>query len=479
MTDKEKKLTTKQRYKIPAQEMLEQDPQERAKNFLQVNLGYTEELAIKEAQRCIQCPKPACVPGCPVEIDIPAFLELIANRDFLGAAKKIKEANALPAVCGRVCPQEKQCQLPCVVGKKAPPVAIGHLERFAADYEIEHGGEEVEELPPPTGKKAAIVGAGPGGLSAAGELAKMGHQVTVFEALHEPGGVLQYGIPEFRLPKSIVRKEIETLKKLGVEIVLNALVGKFKSIDQLLNDGFDSIFIGSGAGLPNFMGIPGENLNGVYSGNEFLTRSNLMKAYLFPQYDTPIIRGNNVAVIGGGDSAMDAVRTAKRLGAKNARIIYRRSFKEMPARVEEKHHAEEEGIEFMTLVNPVKFIGDSAGWVQKMECLKMELGEPDSSGRRRPIPVEGSNFFLEADTVIIAVGNSANPLLTKATPDLKVNRWGNIEVDPETQQTSKPCVFAGGDIVRGGATVILAMGDGKKAARAMHAHMTNKISQKK
>ncbi len=479
MSVSENKISAKERYKIPTQKMVEQNPKERAANFQQVNLGYTEELAVKEAQRCILCPKPACIPGCPVGIDIPAFINLIAKRDFLGAAKKLKESNALPAICGRVCPQEKQCQLPCVVGKKSPPVAIGHLERFAADYEIEHGGDEVIELPPPTGKKAAIVGAGPGGLAAAGELAKMGHQVTVFETLHEAGGVLQYGIPEFRLPKSIVRKEIETLKKLGVEIVLNALVGKFKSIDQLLNDGFDSIFIGSGAGLPNFMGIPGENLNGVYSGNEFLTRSNLMKAYLFPQYDTPITRGKNVAVIGGGDTAMDAVRTAKRLGAEKAMIIYRRSFKEMPARAEEKHHAEEEGIEFMTLINPVKFIGDSSGWVRQMECLKMELGEPDSSGRRRPIPVEDSNFILEADTVIIAVGNSANPLLTKATPDLKVNRWGNIEVDPKTQQTSKPGVFAGGDIVRGGATVILAMGDGKKAARAMHTYMTSKTSQNK
>ncbi len=471
MSNDENKLSAKERFKIPTQKMIEQDPTERAKNFTQVNLGYTEELAVQEALRCIQCPKPACVPGCPVGIDIPAFIDLIAKRDFLGSAKKLKEATSLPAICGRVCPQEKQCQGPCVVGKKAPPVAIGHLERFAADYEIEHAGDEKPELPITTGKKAAIVGAGPGGLAAAGELAKLGHKVTIFEALHKAGGVLQYGIPQFRLPKEIVQIEIDALKKLGVEIVLNALVGKFKSIDQLLEDGFDSVFIASGAGLPNFMGIPGENLNGVYSGNEFLTRSNLMKAYLFPQYDTPIVKGKNFAVIGGGDTAMDAVRTAKRLGAERAVIIYRRSFTEMPARAEEKHHAEEEGIEFMTLVNPIRFIGDDSGWVKQMECLKMELGEPDASGRRRPIPVEGSNFILDVDAVVIAVGNSANPLLTKATPDMKVNKWGNIEADSETQATNKPGVYAGGDIVRGGATVILAMGDGKKAARAMHEYM--------
>ncbi|MBI5184120.1 MAG: NADPH-dependent glutamate synthase [Nitrospinae bacterium] len=476
MSADENKLNIKERYQIPTQKMIEQDPGERSRNFKQVNLGYTEELAIQEARRCIQCPKPSCVPGCPVEINIPAFIDLIARLDFIGAAKKLKESNSLPAVCGRVCPQEKQCQGPCVVGKKAPPVAIGHLERFAADYEIEHGGQEKIELPPPTGKKAAIVGAGPGGLSAAGDLAKMGHKVTVFDALHKPGGVLQYGIPEFRLPKEIVRIEIEALERLGVEIICNALIGKCKTLDQLFAEGYDSIFIGTGAGLPNFMGIPGENLNGVYSANEFLTRSNLMKAYLFPQYDTPIVRGKNVAVVGGGDSAMDAVRTAKRLGAERAIIVYRRSFKEMPARAEEKHHAEEEGVEFMTLINPVQFIGDEKGWVKRMECLKMELGEPDSSGRRRPVPVEGSNFFIEVDTVIIAVGNSTNPLLTMATPDIKVNKWGNIEVDPVTQATSKPGVYAGGDIVRGGATVILAMGDGKKAARAMHEYMMKKKS---
>lgn len=474
MSDNENKLNAKERFKIPTQKMIEQDPGERSRNFKQVNMGYTEELAILEAQRCIQCPKPSCVPGCPVEINIPAFIDLIAKRDFIGAAKKLKEANSLPAVCGRVCPQEKQCQGPCVVGKKAPPVAIGHLERFAADYEIEHSQQEKVELPPSTGKKAAIVGAGPGGLSAAGDLAKMGHQVTVYDALHKPGGVLQYGIPEFRLPKEIVKIEIEALERLGVEIVCNALIGKCKSIDQLFAEGYDSVFLATGAGLPNFMGIPGENLNGVYSANEFLTRSNLMKAYLFPQYDTPIVRGKNVAVVGGGDSAMDAVRTAKRLGADRAVIVYRRSFTEMPARAEEKHHAEEEGVEFMTLVNPTQFIGDDKGWVQRMECLKMDLGEPDSSGRRRPVPVKGSNFFIDVDTVIIAVGNSANPLLTMATPDLKVNKWGNIEVDAETQATSKPGVYAGGDIVRGGATVILAMGDGKKAARAMHEYMMKK-----
>lgn len=473
MVEIKESLSIKERYKIPPTKMREQDPAERAKNFKQVNLGYTEEMAVKEALRCIQCAKPSCIGGCPVEIEIPAFIDLITKREFIKAANKIKESNALPAICGRVCPQEKQCQKPCVIGKKAEPVAIGHLERFVADYKLEHGIEEEVELPPSTGKKIAVIGAGPAGLTVAGELAKKGHKVTIFEALHKAGGVLHYGIPEFRLPKSVVESEISILKKLNVEILLNAVVGKFTTIDKLLNDSFHAVFIGTGAGLPNFMDIPGENLNGVYSANEFLTRSNLMKAYLFPEYDTPIQKAKNVVVLGGGDSAMDAVRTAKRLGGENATIVYRRSEAEMPAREEERIHAKEEGIKFITLTNPIRFVGDENGWVKRMECLKMKLGEPDSSGRCRPVPIEGSNFFIDVESVIIAIGNGTNPLITCTTPDLEVNKWGNIKVDPETCKTNKKGVYSGGDIVHGGATVILAMGDGKKAARAIHKYVMN------
>lgn len=473
MVEIKESLSIKERYKIPPTKMREQDPAERAKNFKQVNLGYTEEMAVKEALRCIQCAKPACIGGCPVEIEIPAFIDLITKREFIKAADKIKESNALPAICGRVCPQEKQCQKPCVLGKKAEPVAIGHLERFVADYKLEHGKEEEVELPPSTGKKIAVIGAGPSGLTVAGELARKGHKVTIFEALHKAGGVLHYGIPEFRLPKAVVESEISILKKLNVEILLNAVVGKFTTIDKLLDDSFHAVFIGTGAGLPNFMDIPGENLNGVYSANEFLTRSNLMKAYLFPEYDTPIKKPKNVVVLGGGDSAMDAVRTAKRLGGENATIVYRRSEAEMPAREEERIHAKEEGVKFITLTNPIRFVGDENGWVKRMECLKMKLGEPDSSGRRRPVPIEGSNFFLDVESVIIAIGNGTNPLITRTTPDLEVNKWGNIKVDPETCKTNKKGVYSGGDIVHGGATVILAMGDGKKAARAIHKYVMN------
>ena len=473
MAQSKNDLPITERYKIPPTKMREQDPGERANNFKQVNLGYSEEMAMQEALRCIQCAKPACIGGCPVGINIPAFIDLIVKREFIKSAEKIKESNALPAICGRVCPQEKQCQKPCVVGKKAEPVAIGHLERFVADYQMEHGEEEKVELPPFTGKKFAVVGAGPAGLTVAGELAKKGHKVTIFEALHEVGGVLYYGIPEFRLPKSIVDREVSALNKLGVETILNAVVGKFTTIDKLLEDSFNAVFVGTGAGLPNFMGIPGENLNGIYSANEFLTRSNLMKAYRFPEYDTPIKKAKNVVVVGGGDSAMDAVRTTKRLGAKNAFIVYRRSEAEMPARVEELHHAKEEGVSFNTLTNPIRFIGNDQGWVKQMECLKMELGEPDSSGRRRPVPIEGSNFFLDVECAIIAIGNGANPLITRSTSDLNVNKWGNIIVDPETGATNKKGVYSGGDIVHGGATVILAMGDGKRVANAMHDYAMN------
>lgn len=464
-------IDTKERLKIPRQKMPEQDPRARATNFEQVNYGFTLELAQLEASRCIQCKKPTCIPGCPVGIDIPGFIKLIEVGDFIGAARKLKEKNCLPAICGRVCPQEIQCETPCVLSKKGRSVAIGHLERFAADYEREQGEVFIPPRPKPSGKMVAVVGSGPAGLTAAGELAKMGHEVTIFEALHKPGGVLIYGIPEFRLPKAVLMAEVDYVRQLGAEIECNAVIGKRETVDELLASGYDAIFLGTGAGLPNFMGIPGENLNGVYSANEFLTRSNLMKAYLFPEYDTPIVRGKNVAVIGGGDTAMDAVRTAKRLGAKNAYIVYRRSREEMPARDEEIHHAEEEGIEFRLLTLPKRILGNDTGWVVGMECLQMKLGEPDESGRRRPIPIEDSEFVIEVDTVVVAIGTGANPLVPRTTPGLETNKWGNILVDEATGQTSRRGVFAGGDIVRGGATVILAMGDGQRAARAINEYL--------
>jgi glutamate synthase (NADPH/NADH) small chain len=464
-------LTPQERMKIPRQKMLEQEPKVRMKNFEEVPFGYTAELAIQEASRCIQCKKPTCIAGCPVEIDIPAFIKLIEMKDFIGAAKKLKEANSLPAICGRVCPQEEQCEIVCVLAKKHQPVAVGNLERFAADYEREQGEVEIPPKAKPTGKKVAIVGSGPAGLTVAGDLIKLGHGVTVFEALHKPGGVLVYGIPEFRLPKKIVEAEVDYLKRLGVEIKTSAVVGKLETIDELFASGYHAIFIGTGAGLPNFMKIPGENLNGIYSANEYLTRSNLMKAYSFPDYDTPIFSGKNVVVLGGGNTAMDAVRTGLRLGAENAYIVYRRSTNEMPARKDEIHHAEEEGIKFHFLTNPIRFIGNTDNWVTGMECLKMELGEPDDSGRRRPVPIPNSNFLMEVDTVVVAIGNSSNPLISQTTPGLEVNKWGNIIADPETGATSRKGVFAGGDIVTGGATVILAAGAGKKAARAMDAYL--------
>ncbi|RMF95066.1 MAG: NADPH-dependent glutamate synthase [Candidatus Schekmanbacteria bacterium] len=464
-------LTPKERMQIERQPMPEQDPNVRNKNFEQVNLGLAEEMAIMEAKRCLQCKKPMCVQGCPVGIDIPAFINLIAEGRYLEAARKIKEKNSLPAVCGRVCPQEEQCEGVCVLSKKSMPVAIGNLERFAADFEMAMGEIKIPPLPKPTGKKVAVIGSGPSGLTVAGELAKMGHQVTVFEALHKSGGVLIYGIPEFRLPKKILQVEIDYVSKLGVEIVNNFVIGKTKTLDELLSNGYDAAFIGSGAGLPYFMNIPGENLNGVYSANEYLTRNNLMKAYLFPEYDTPIFRGKNVAVIGGGNTAMDAVRTSKRLGAEHSYIIYRRSRAEMPARIEEIKHAEEEGVEFLLLNNPLRIIGDEKGWVKEIECIKMELGEPDESGRRRPVPIEGSEFTIKVDTVVVAIGNGANPLIPMTTKGIETNRYGNITIDPKTGATSKPGVFAGGDIVRGGATVILAMGDGKVAANSINEYL--------
>jgi glutamate synthase (NADPH/NADH) small chain len=468
------KISNKERMKIPRQVMPEQDRIERSHNFNEVNLGFTEELARMEALRCIQCPKPSCVEGCPVGIKIGDFIKLIADGDYLGAASKIKEDNLLPAICGRVCPQEEQCEVKCVTGKKGEPVAIGRLERFVADYERETVGIRIPQLKTKTGRKVAIVGSGPAGLSCAGDLIQVGHDVTVFEALHELGGVLIYGIPEFRLPKSIVKAEIDSLKALGVDFKTNAVIGFTDTVDELLANCYDAVFIAVGAGLPYFLNIPGENLNGVYSSNEFLTRVNLMKAYRFPEYDTPVFNcsGKNIAVFGGGNTAMDAVRTSKRLGAKNAYIVYRRSEVEMPARIEEVHHAKEEGIEFILLSNPVEFIGDKDGWLTAVKLQKMELGEPDTSGRRRPVPIAGSEYELPIDMAVIAIGNGSNPIIQKTTPDMSYNKWGNIVADENTMKTTKRGVFAGGDIVTGGATVILAMGAGRKAAGAINRYLS-------
>jgi len=467
-------FSKKDRMKIPRQPMPEQDGVERSANFKEVNLGFTEELAKMEALRCLQCPKPVCIAGCPVEVKIKDFINLVAEGDFLGAAAKIKEDNMLPAVCGRVCPQEEQCEAKCVVGVKGESVAIGRLERFVADFEREHVGLRNPEVKPKTGKKVAIIGSGPSGLSCAGDLIQMGHDVTVFEALHELGGVLVYGIPEFRLPKDIVKAEIDSLKSLGVDFQTNAVIGFTDTIDELMQSGYDAVFIAVGAGLPYFLNIEGENLNGVYSSNEFLTRVNLMKAYKFPDFDTPVfnVKDKTVAVFGGGNTAMDAVRTSKRLGAKNAYIIYRRSDVELPARKEEIHHAKQEGIEFLLLANPNKFIGDKDGWLTGVELIKMELGEPDASGRRKPIPIKDSNYILDIDMAVIAIGNGSNPIIQQTTPELQFSKWGNILVNEETMATSKKGVFAGGDIVTGGATVILAMGAGRKAAKAINEYLT-------
>ncbi|MEM2912496.1 MAG: NADPH-dependent glutamate synthase [Candidatus Bathyarchaeia archaeon] len=453
--------------------MPKQKPEERRHNFNEVALGYTEEQALAEANRCLQCPKPQCVQGCPVEIDIPAFIKLIKERNFDAAIKKIKEKNSLPAICGRVCPQEEQCQKFCVMGKAGDPVSIGRLERFVADYELQKG-VEIPPLPPPTGKKVAVIGAGPAGLTAAADLAKLGHEVVVFEALHTAGGVLMYGIPEFRLPKRIVQAEVDYVKKLGVTIHTDALIGRLFTIEELFQKGFDAVFIGTGAGLPQFLGLPGENLGGIYSANEFLIRVNLMKSYNFPEWDTPIRVGNKVAVIGGGNVAMDSARSALRLGAEQVCIVYRRSREEMPARQEEIENAEEEGIICKFLANPTRFIGDEKGWVKAMECICMELGPPDETGRRRPVPVKGSEFIMDVDTVIVAIGRTPNPIIQRTTKGLEVTKWGTIVVDEATGKTSLEGVYAGGDIVTGEATVISAMGAGKKAARAIHEYLSNK-----
>jgi glutamate synthase (NADPH/NADH) small chain len=467
-----KNLPNKERTSRPRVQMPEQAPDERNKNYLEVNQGLTEEKAIYEAQRCLDCVNPTCISGCPVEINIPKFIKKIEAKDYLGAAKVLKETNSLPAVCGRVCPQEVQCEEACFYNQKLKkqPVAIGHLERFAADYERNSGKIHIPQVKESNGIKVAVIGSGPAGLTVAGDLAKMGYEVTIFEALHEIGGVLKYGIPEFRLPNEIVDTEINSLKKMGVTFVTNFIVGKTASITDLAEEGFKAFFAGSGAGLPRFMNIPGENSSGIFSSNEYLTRVNLMKGS-DPDYDTPVFSGKNVAVIGGGNTAMDSVRTAKRLGAERAMIYYRRSEEEMPARVEEIEHAKQEGIEFHNLNNPIAYIADKNGRVKQMKVQKMELGEPDASGRRRPVAVEGSEYLVDVDTVVVSIGVSPNPLIPASLPDLEVTKWQTITVKNENMQSSLQQLFAGGDIVRGGATVILAMGDGRKAAMGIDAYI--------
>lgn len=462
----------KKKEKTPRQKMPEQEPKVRARNFNEVPLGYTEETALQEAGRCLQCKKPSCMEGCPVQIDIPGFIRLIQERDFPGAIMKLWEKTSLPAVCGRVCPQESQCEALCILGKKDEPVAIGRLERFAADWQRTKGEFKLPQKAAPTGKKIAVVGSGPSGLTVAGDLILKGHEVTIFEAFHKTGGVLIYGIPEFRLPKAIVQAEVDTLEKLGAKVVCNAVIGRTFTVDELIAEGFDAVYLGVGAGLPIFMNIPGENLIGIYTANEYLTRSNLMKAYRFPEYDTPIVFGKNVVVLGAGNVAMDSARTALRLGASSVKIVYRRSRDEMPARGEEIHHAEEEGVELHLLTNPTRFTGDDQGKVTAMDCLKMELGEPDASGRRRPIPIPGSEFTMETDLVVIAIGAGANPLITATTPGLQTNKRGYIMADAKTGKTYKKGVWAGGDIVTGSATVILAMGAGRLAANSIHEYLT-------
>ncbi len=464
-----KKVSAKDRSSQERIKMPERPPQVRNKDFFEVPEGFSEEQAVVEASRCLDCPTPTCISGCPVNINIPGFIKEIERREFLQAAKVLKRTNALPAVCGRVCPQESQCESKCIYNRmKKRPVAIGALERFSADYERKTGNISIPELAKNNNIKVAIVGSGPAGLTVAGEMAKLGYDVTVFEALHEFGGVLVYGIPEFRLPKEIVRTEINSLERMGVKMVKNFIVGRTSTFEELKNQGYRAFFIASGAGLPTFMKIPGENLINIYSSNEYLTRVNLMKAFRFPEYDTPIVKGKNVAVIGGGNTAMDSVRTAKRLGAERAMIVYRRSESEMPARIEEIHHAKEEGIEFLNLNNPLEYIGDANGRVKQMKVQKMGLGEPDESGRRRPQPIPGSEYLIDVDTVVVGIGTSPNPLIPAALPQLEVTKWKTVVVNEKTMQTSIPEMFAGGDIVRGGATVILAMGDGKIAAENMH-----------
>lgn len=451
--------------------MPKQTPEERARNFREVAIGYSEEQALAEAERCLQCREAPCIKGCPVEVDIPAFIKLIRERRYGEAAKKTKEKNSLPAVCGRVCPQEEQCQAKCTIGKIGEPTSIGRLERFVADWERQHG-YEIPQKSPATGKKVAVVGAGPAGLTVAADLIKLGHEVTIFEALHKPGGVLTYGIPEFRLPKKIVEAEAEYIEKLGVTLRTNALIGRLYTIRELLRR-FDAVFIGSGAGPPTFMGIPGENLCGIYSANEFLIRVNLMRSYEFPKAGTPICRGEKVAVIGGGNVAMDTARCALRLGAKEVKIVYRRSREEMPARIEEIENAEEEGIKFEFLTSPKRFIGNERRAVKAMECVRMRLGKPDESGRRRPVPIEDSDFVIDVDVVIMAVGRTPNPVIKQTTEGLETTKWGGILAD-ENGKTSIEGVYAGGDIVTGESTVISAMGAGRRAAKAIHEFLMKK-----
>jgi len=462
-------------HKKPQTEMPKQSIEKRIHNFDEVALGFDEELALEEASRCLNCPKPQCKKGCPVEVPIPEFIQLVKEHRFGEAARKIKEKNALPAVCGRVCPQEEQCQKFCVLGVRGDPVGIGRLERFASDWErlnVKTKALKIEQ----TGGRVAVVGSGPAGLTVAADLAKLGHRVTIFESLHTAGGVLMYGIPQFRLPKEIVQTEVEYVKSLGVELRLDSTVGLLSTIQELKKNGYDAVFIGSGAGLPNFLKIPGENLKGIYSANEFLIRTNLMKAYKFPEYDTPIRVGKKVGVVGAGNVAMDSARCALRLGAERVYIIYRRSRDEMPARAEEAENAEEEGVIFNMLTLPVRYIGDENGWLREMECLKMELGEPDASGRRRPIEIPNSNFRMQMDAVVCAIGNSPNPLVPSTTPGLDTTRHGTLVANPETGKTTKDRVWAGGDIVTGAATVILAMGAGRKAARSIHQFLTGRNS---
>ena len=468
-------VPNKERIKMPRQHMPEQPALERAKQFTEVNLGYPEEVARQEAIRCLECAKPTCTKDCPVGVKVKEFVQLIVEGNYLGAAAKIREDNVLPAITGRVCPQEDHCEGGCLLCKRGESLGIGYLERFVADYEQQHFDSKNIVKAPPTGKKVAVVGSGPSGLTVAGDLVQRGHQVHVFEALHEVGGVLVYGIPEFRLPKKIIREQVDYMRAMGVEFETDVVVGRTVTIDELLEEeGYDAVFIGTGAGLPQFMGIPGEHLNGVYSANEFLTRINLMHAYEFPKYDEPMVdfRGKDVAVIGGGNTALDAIRSALRLGARKAYVLYRRSEVEMPARLEEVKHAKQEGIEFQVLTAPVEFLSDGKGWLTGARCIKMELGEPDASGRRRPVEIKGSEFDLPLSVAVIAIGTSANPIVQSTTPGLNTNKKGYIEADATSQRTSRKGVFAGGDIVSGSATVILAMGAGRRAAKGIHDYLT-------
>ncbi len=468
-------LPLRDRMKIPRQPMPEQAPEVRAHNYAEVNLGYSPELAKQEALRCLECEKATCSQNCPVGVDVKSFVELIVAGDFLAAAAKIREDNVLPAITGRVCPQEDHCEGNCKLGRKVKPLGVGYLERFVADYEQRMGFHAMPKVAP-TGKKVAVVGSGPSGLTVAGDLIQKGHKVRVFEALHELGGVLVYGIPEFRLPKQIIREQVDYMRKMGVEFETDVVVGRTVTIDELMGEeGYDAVYIGTGAGLPQFMGIPGEHFNGVYSANEFLTRINLMKAYKFPDYDEPMLdlHGKDVAVIGGGNTALDAIRSALRLGARKAYVLYRRSEAEMPARAEEAHHARQEGIEFHMLTAPVEFIANEKGWLTAARCVRMELGEPDASGRRKPVPIKGSEFNLPLSVAVIAIGTTANPIVQSTTPGLGTNKRGYIQADEQNQRTTRQGVFAGGDIVTGSATVILAMGAGRRAARSIHEYLTS------